>query len=339
MKKKSFGMLALFVAAALFLCFKNKPAKPRQLTTVNATLNGVDALTATTMIQNFEDNYAADGGAKSISAWYRADQLKAINDLLTSEASTIGTDGLRFYFASDKPVSPNTKLHVKIFLVPTIPKVPTNGHTSTHGDYYAHTGVFSNGFLTTETGIAMDDQADVGASNGASLYSKTQPANGVCNMQPTPHYLPANKAYSLVQARNEKNTNNPTTAMDTSPYNTISDWYRLCFITSLFNAITDPNNHLDGLRIYLGKGQMINGDIRDVVVLVPTHNVNGSPGVDDYDCMEDLAPVSKPFCNDRSDSANYLQSTRKRLKSLIEIARSTNGGGYDNGELCPFNCN
>jgi hypothetical protein len=320
MKKLFLGCCTLVITAS-FLVVKNTASKNSHApTTRYATLNGIDMNTANAMIANFELKRASDKGAKSVSVWFSAAEIKEINDLLTIEAATRGTDGLRFYFGSDKPTGQNTKLHIKLLLVSTIQRNPIPpSPLSSHGDYFGHTADFQDNFLLTETGQITNDHSDIAAGNGATLYNGSEPAAGTCSVTPTRHYLSGHQAYNFVKARNENNHDNST--RDDSGYNTNSDWFKLCFITSLFNIIADTATYkLDGLRIYLGEGKIDDGTIRDVVILVPTHNYNGKPAVDYYNCLEELAPVGRPFCYDKSDTSAF-------------------GAGYDKGELCPTICN
>ncbi|OIQ65418.1 hypothetical protein GALL_530230 [mine drainage metagenome] len=273
--------------------------------------------TANTMIANFKLKRAADKGAKSVSVWFNAAQIKAMADLLKNEAISRGTDGVRFYFGSDTPMGNNHKLHVKLLLVSTIGR-QANPPLSTHGDYFDHTADFQDNFLLTETGQITNDQSNVAAGNGATLYNGNEPNSGTCSVRPVPtHYLDEHQAYNFVKARNERNPDNNT--RDESGYNTNSDWFKICFISSLFNVIADTATYkLDGLRVYLGEGKIDDGTVRDVVILVPTHTVNGKRAVDYYDCLEGLQPIREHFCP--PDTSAF-------------------GGGYDKGELCPTVCN
>lgn len=314
MKKLVFGSPALILVFFLFFNLKKASPIKKLLPPVNVTLNGMDGPMAVQMIKNFtdNDNYTRDKGLKSVSAFYNITQIAAIQKLMEIEHidPMIKMDGIRIYLASSNaPTSSNTKLNINIFLVSTKAKTSTPNHTSKHGDYYLHVG----GILSSsEVGIPVDDKGSEVLAMGGSLYgeSPTGPSH-VCQ-NPSGHYIKGGLAQQWVRARYENGEK------DDSPYNTISDWFRYDFIHEFFKAITDPNNNYSGLRIYLANGPLDDHDNkRDVLILVPTKkSSDGKLDMDNYDCLEDLPGVHFPI----SDTSGF-------------------DGGYDKGELCPFNCN
>lgn len=322
MKKILLGVAAILLLASFLLAFKSKYLKTTPLSPITATLNGVDDKTAIAMIDNFAKNYDKDIGAKSVSAWYNVDQLKAINTLLMKEHKdqSIQTDGVRIYFGSDAPVSPgNTKLtNIKIFLVSTKPRIPLDPNKSDHIDYYNH----SDDFLKTEIGIATDDNGDLVRNQGGSLFNQKPPLSGAC-YKPSTHFLPGGLAYIWTQARYEHGPK-----PDLSAYNTKSEWFSYCFINYILTVITDTNKSFTGLRIYLGKGFVDKKKrIRDVFILVPTYSVGQLNG-DSYNCLEDLL--------------SYPCKENEKLLKVDKFHRfpyTKDGGGYDEGELCPDVCN
>jgi hypothetical protein len=288
------------------------------------TLNGVDAGTATTMIGNFAKYYSFDTGPKSVSAWYSADQIRAINTQLIKEHSDPNylTDGVRIYFGSDVPQAPKTKLNVKIFLVSTKLRNPLVAGLSSHIDYYNHTAGTLSG---TEIAISTNDHGDKVRDMGGSLYNSKAPVTGYCT-NPSTHFLASGDAYKWVQARYELNPK-----PDTSSYNTESEWFSYCFINYIFNIISDTTNNFTGLRIYLGKGfKDTTGKIRDVFILVPTYAV-GTLNADSYNCLEEL--VTYP-CAEDEKKIRILRAASKSNRSLFLSL----GAAYDEGELCPTNC-
>jgi len=317
MKKKILGVLTFLIVTLFIFSFKSNPLKILRPPTINETLNGVAMSTAITGINNFAAYYDKDINIKSVSTWYSFDQIKNINTLLLQEEKTKGTDGVRIYFACDQPKAGSTKLKPSILLVSTKPQTPTIANQSTHGDYYDHvSGMLSAGI----SGTAINDNAPMGLSQGATLYNNAPPVKDQC-ANPSEHYISDSVAYAWVQRRCENNT-----ATDVSAFNTKSEWFPLCFVSGLFNAILNPNNHIDGLRIYLGKGFIDKDKVeRDVFILVPTvaGTINGTHK-DYYSCLEDFSP--SPFCK---DSRNPVDFDHKRFPL----------GGYDKGELCPYNCN
>lgn len=314
MRKLIFGSLALVLVFFLFFNFKKAGTIKKSLAPVNVTLNGMDGPMAVQMISNFADNgnYTKDNGLKSVSAFYNIVQIAAIQKLMEIEHldPTLKMDGIRIYLASNNaPTSSSAKLNINVFLVSTKPKTPTPNHTSEHGDYYLHIG----GILSTsEVGVPVDDKGGEVLALGGSLYGDSPISPAHLCAKPSEHYIKDGLAQKWVRARYENGDK------DDSPYNTISDWFRYDFIHEFFKAITDPNNHYSGLRIYLAKGPLDdNGNKRDVLILVPTKkSLDGKIDIDDYDCLEDLPGVHFP----RPDTSGF-------------------DGGYDKGELCPFNCN
>lgn len=289
------------------------------------TLNGVDQNKATKMIANFETDYPADlNTTKTVSVWYGINEIKAMNNLLVREyQQNQRPDGVRIYFGCDNPATgAGTKLTPVIFLVSTQQRNPVVAGKSNHEDYYDHlSGVLPGG----ELGGAPIYDANDAFTKGALLYSPTTPADIPCNAAPSQHYINGADAYQAVRRHTGGSQQN-----DVSVYNTRAEWFDLCFINSVFNAILDENNNLNGLRIYLGKRTMENdGKDRDVFILVPTKDVGGI-ATDTYQCLEDLKSFSCTYT-----WTNVLTDDKKHNAhlSFMKVA------GYDKGELCPFNCN
>jgi hypothetical protein len=314
MKKISIGMLLLFISAFCFLGFKKKISTPAQPTTT--TLNGVNKQAALDMIQNFATYSGKDIRVKSLSAFYRVDQIRVINQALTNQ----NADGLRIYFGSGTPVPPSsTKIKADILLVATKPR-PGGGTAtlSAHADYYVPAG--AGGLSTTEIGTANNEHGDQVRDWGGSLYNTKPPLVCLC-AKPSGHLLPGGEAYLWVQDRYENG------GKDKMPYNTKSEWFSYPFINALFNVLTDPNNPFTGLRIYVGKGfKDSQGNIRDVFILVPTTSV-GKLDADYYCCLEDLSKT--PFPNEK----------HIKVPAYKRFPFDSTGGGYDIGELCPSICN
>jgi len=291
------------------------------------TLNGYDQDVAQQMIANFANNYTSDTSTKSILAWYSVDQLKNINDLLTEEMDTVGTDGVRLYFGCDAPEPGKTKLNLSIFMVSTKPQAPANANQSNHGSYYDHNAPYLN---AGPFGATVNDNAALGLSQGALLYDELAPPADTCS-DPGDHYIDSVTAYNWVRSRCELNG-----ACDKSPLNTRSEWFDISFITSLFSSIID--NGLSGLRIYLGKGHVDKtGLVRDVTLLVPTRENDGGNHVDDYTCLDGILNshfVSLPPALNNNSSV----TSKASIADLDDVITTRFAGGYDNGELCPSNC-
>ena len=309
--------------------------KQRLSPTVQKTLNGYDQAVALQMIANFAQYYQNDNNPKSVNAWYSLSDLTNIYNLLTSEAQDRATDGVRFYFGCNPPVPGITALSLSIFPVSTETRIPV-GAQSNHGDYYDHTAAYlSNGPI----GISVSNAAAASYSIGALLYGARVPNDAGC-ANPSQHYLDTPTVYTWVQRHCETSGTN-----DPSPLNTKAEWFPLCFITSLFYSIMNApaSAGFDGLRIYLGKGYVVNGTTRDVVILVPTITDGNGNHADYHGCLEDL--LESTFCGDVSLTSNMGLKFPQRagqIKSFRTAVRAKSfweGGGYDEGELCPNSCN
>jgi len=304
---------------------KKSKAQGIQPLTSGFTLNGVDQTKAINMIANFEKDYPADlNTTKAVSVWYSIGEIEAMNNLLIAEYNiNKRPDGVRIYFGCDHPATgTGTKLSPVIFLVSTQLRNPPIPGKSNHEDYYDHLGNILPG---GELGSLPIYDTDAALKNGALLYGNSMPADIPCNATPSGHYINGADAYAAVQRHMRTSSTN-----DVSAYNTKAEWFEFCFITSVFNAILDTHNQLNGLRIYFGKRIMDDRRNRDVFILVPTHDVNGIP-TDTYQCLEGL----NSFGCDSSSWTDALtgDKTRDAHITFLKIA------GYDKGELCPTNCN
>lgn len=303
--------------------------------TVQKTLNGYDQAVAQQMIANFADNYQADNNAKSLNDWYSIADLTNIYNLLTSETQA---DGVRFYFGCNAPAAGTTALSLTLFLVSTQYRSQVTGSQSQHADYYGHTAAYLN---NGPFGSPVNDAAAVSFTAGALLYGADVPNDAGCQ-NPSQHYLDTPIVYDWVQRRCETSGTN-----DTSPLNTISEWFQVCFISALFySLINAPVSYgFDGLRVYLGKGYQVNGtgDLRDVVILVPTKGDGNGNHIDYNGCLEDL--LETPFCNDVSITSPTTEALQHKVREIVRFRKAVReksfweGGGYDNGEMCPNSCN
>ncbi|MDB5123933.1 MAG: hypothetical protein JWP94_2062 [Mucilaginibacter sp.] len=342
MKKLVIGMLTLLITASFYQGYK-KPLSTSRQAPFQKTLNGYDRQRALGMISNFKGRYAKDYGLKSISAWYSKADIQNMLDLLTKEGNdpNILTDGVRFYFGSETAPG-TTKLDVKILLVSTMAKTPVApDHTSQHGDYYDHTANYLGS--ANVTGDAMQDAAGHVFQNRGLLYGSQSPIPNVKCPNPDAHLILGNDAYNWVQRRHDKDDNGIPPLRDKSAYNTESEWFDICFISSLFSAVVNPNNNLDGIRVYLGNGRKVKNQPptkRDVFILVPTR-AKGSYHQDAYDCLN-IVPTSLCALN---IGGRFLKTKltpvqlKLRFKSKYFVTPYFLDAGYDIGELCPSICN
>jgi hypothetical protein len=287
------------------------------------TLNGVEQTKATRMIENFKKDLPADlNTAKAVSVWYNINDIRYMNNLIIAEKKKM--DGVRIYFGCDDPAAgTGAKITPVIFLVSTKQRDPTVSGISDHEDYYDH---ISNVLpVGSELGELPNYDGGDAYTKGALLYGPKIPDTVICNAPKSYHYVSVLDAYNAVK-RHRGNTQTD----DLTAYNTRAEWFDLCFINSTFNAILNPHNGLNGLRIYFGKG--IKGPNRtdpDVFILVPTKNGGGYP-TDTYKCLEDLESFA---CTYDWTSAFTGNKDHDAKISFLKVA------GYDKGELCPFSCN
>lgn len=342
MKKVVIGILTLLITASFYQGYKKVLSTSRQAS-VKKTLNGYDYQRALDMISNFKKRYTNDHGLKSISAWYSKADIQNMLDLLTKEGNdtNILTDGVRFYFGSETALG-TTKLDVKILLVSTKAKTPVApNNTSLHGDYYDHADTYFGS--ANVTGDAMQNAAAQMLQNGGLLYNAQSPIPNVTCLNPDAHLILGNDAYNWVQRRHDKDDNGIPPLRDKSAYNTESEWFDICFISSLFSTVVNPNNNFDGIRVYLGNGRKIKNQPltkRDVFILVPTR-AKDSYHQDAYDCLN---LVRNSLC-DLHIGGRFLKTKltpvqlNLRFKSKYFVTPYFLDAGYDIGELCPSICN
>ncbi|ASU35965.1 hypothetical protein [Mucilaginibacter xinganensis] len=257
--------------------------------TVFTTLNGIDAVKAGMMIQHFKDFKGRDRSPMPTSVWFSIETINNIDTLLHAErktqTETDTTDGVRIYFVSDPSIS-TTQLKTSVLLVSTKNDDSFKQPQSRHRDYYNHQALFLNSGAT--------GTISYGKTPGALLYETSSPcslSDNTC-INYSKHYVNCADSYVWVSKQGKDTVN------------TISEWFDLDFISFLNNGL--HKNKLDGVRIYFAKGYKdpLYTNEKDVFVLVPTINDNGTHK-DYYKCLED----SKKWFD------------------------------YDKGELCPFNCN
>jgi hypothetical protein len=347
MKKSVFGIFAVLIAA-LFCGCKNKPASIATVTGVQKTLNGFSYNDAKTMMDNFKGSFIDPNKVSasqfttptSLYAFYDYAQIKEMNDLLSAEPQA---DGIRIYLGTENDIkhyTPGvTKVKYHMFIVTT--SGPVGGHI--HINYYDHNAPYLN--LSARFGDAKQNDENNGASQGAKLFG-TKPALDNCKNL-NDHYIDNAKAFKWVQKRCKTcSVKNGSKAYDLG-YNTRGEWFNICFIKGLFNAILDTKNKLSGLRIYLGNGYVDTKKTgegnRDVFILFPTQQKDSkatNPHEDFYQCIQDLGdyfkncqalPKTIPTTNDYKKAKTV--SPGPSQSSLLEV------DGYDEGELCPDNCN
>lgn len=338
MKKTFFVVFTTLILGSIAIAGKIYLLKKPQPLYMHETLNGVDYNTkAKSMIATFKGAYSLDRNRlRSISEWYSRKDIEDMLDLLKGEADRV--DGIRFYFGAQS-VNGN-QIATRLFLVTTklrIP-VPTDPKISAHQDYYEHDSKYA--ILSRETGADLYDNSTEELKEGGLLYGDKKPdfTGTNCTLQ-DPHMLDGDKAYDWVQKRHDTPYAGslPAPVRDPSNYNTESEWFDICFISSLFSKIVN-DNQFTGLRVYSGKG--FSSKDRDVFILVPTY-ANGRLNQDYYKCLNltYASPCNVPL----RDSITGKKFTKIELQNKFNIKYLKSGnymtGAYDNGELCPDVCN
>ncbi len=254
---------------------ENKPNRGILQGKKDITLNGIDAITAQTMITHFAMNRDDDKKPRLTSVWFSKQTIHSIDSLLCAEKkSGKNTDGLRIYFASDPSII-KPQLNYIIALVSTYTDsntYPNNPNRSTHRDYYDHDAIFLN---STTGDITYD-----GKDSGALLYSSSPPCpvpdNNPCYFAPQ-HFITCHDANKWVRNYGK------------SKINTFSEWFELDLINQLDAGLQNIANNLDGLRIYLAKADNISTykdhKNRHLFIIVPTTNKN-KVHQDYYGCIE-----------------------------------------------------
>jgi hypothetical protein len=150
------------------------------------------------------------------------------------------------------------------------------------------------------------------------------------------------EAYKWVQERHDTKYQGQASSppiRNAAAYNTESEWFDICFISSLFTKIVN-DTQFTGLRIYSGKGFPYNGEEKDVFILVPTY-ANGRLNQDYYGCLN--LTYSTPCNVPLRDSLTHKKLTLLQRQELFNKNYRVSGnymtGGYDKGELCPTVCN
>jgi uncharacterized protein YraI len=315
MKKLVFAISIAFIVLITISCKQNPSEKANSKAspqtgaqTIYATLNGIDAVKAATMMGYFNGIKGMDKSPTQTSIWFDSNTVNQIVQLLDSE----GADGIRIYYVSD------TSVHVapfknSIILVSTKSSgadvsVPSG---ALHVDYYQHDG--SNVLFGTLSAI----NGEVCYKNtcpGALLYTACGPkcpGNSPCRPD-NKHYIPRAVAEQMVAS------------FGTHPVNTVSEWFEI----GMFEAFARDKNY-DGIRIYFAtrlKQAGLEYSERDGFVITTT--VAGSNGshVDDFECK-----TSNAFLNGYKSNHQYFVNKK--------IVAPFTDNGQDNGELCPTHCN
>jgi hypothetical protein len=305
---------------------KNEVYHPKQTNTCYS-LNGVEQGAAEKMISYFETSKGTDKTEAWLTAWFDKNQLENILDLLSSEIKNgIKIDGIRFYlvYANNQQSSNNLEVILVATRTRTSPPDPA-GEGSAHIDYYGLQAAFNSDGKPTHSRSVQ----------GAYLYDNAPCTEDPCkNPDLTYHYVSCKDGHDWVVAR--------STSGDT--INTRSEWLSYCFCQYLFNSIYNSNG-MDGLRIYLARGQNPGYPTdRDELLFVPTSRITGGNHADYDGCIQDLSGTLPDCLNNDPEhlKTKWHANLTKREKMIYKKYKKYPfffGGGYDEGELCPNSCN
>jgi len=314
---------------------KNKLSSLRQ--SKGYTLNGFDYPSARKMIDFFDTTYTNDKGRKSFCAWFSKAEIAVMQKALQEEVANV--DGVRLYFGADSKIG--TKLqNIKLFLISTTKRARPAKGLSVHGDYEEH-----ESYLNKNLGQYYSNKCGTVLGMGGVLYGDTRPNPGPLCIGNIRHQMGGSNTYNWIQRRHDqKKFSRPNSRdRDSSAYNTESEWFEVCFVSSLFTAISDPGNNIDGLRIYMGNGFKLQSfKKRDVFIMVPTR-AEGNKHVDNLGCLKLLSAYRSCKILQRPNAPHPSERVMNELfNERYFVLKATMGvmdGGYDKGELCPTICN
>ncbi|MCC8424457.1 hypothetical protein [Mucilaginibacter sp. UR6-11] len=293
------------------------------------TLNGIGKSTAEAMIAHFDSCKGRDTRPTRQSVWFDSATIHRMVRLLDKEIveqraarnpqepdTLMGVaDGIRIYYISDLRVKTG-RLVNSVALIST----QHNGHDcqvtscAKHKDYYNHA---KNDDLFKDT-IAIRGRVSkkpaVIVANGEITYNICVRNCNVPSCDPRSiHYITRRQAHMMLnQFRGRSIT-------------TKSEWFDLNLFRDFVNDKT-----VDGLRIYFARHPIERDTTtsgKDAFILVPTRSATflGKQIHEDYLNCETTNNFFKNFTR-----KNQFRRGSRDLRPV--------GGGQDNGELCPSNC-
>ncbi|HTK21530.1 MAG TPA: hypothetical protein VL442_18555 [Mucilaginibacter sp.] len=307
------------------------------------SLNGYSQNDVKAMIAPFNKLYTQPSQITSV--WFDKNIIENMVDLLNYEVKTRGSkapDGVRIYFAYDNSHNET------VVLVSTrnsfSPNPKSQEQDTYHWDYYDHpsNAALFNMKLPDGTPYPINGKQchDRSCSNGAQLYvTSNAPDDTSCDGA---HYLTRAECEQMVQEYANKPHNISTKAA----------WFDLDLLNEFADAMK-KNQNLDGLRIYFAKHTQNDQTYypgEDAFVLVPTQtNTDVSPAIPAQDYFN-CSITNKYFKSHQSGLRTIIIQPKKGVHNLGKGAAHytktqlvfkpfANGGGQDNAELCPDNCN
>jgi hypothetical protein len=299
-------------------------------------LNGYTEPEALQMITPF---YNLGSQAPQVtSVWFDKTIILNMVALLNYEAKPnvrpLPADGIRIYFAVNGGKQ-------TVVIVSTEDRGLYNSLSvekdNFHDDYYDHSS--SAALFKMQPPISGETCYGMDCNKVALLYGNSWDTDTCQYTADNPHYLSRSKCENMVHAFVGQQT----------PINTRGEWFDL----KLLNAFADvlKNQPFDGVRIYFAR-HTPNGDTiypdyedKDAFVIVPTRTVpNSSPAIsrqDFYDCsMANYNPTEPEIrLLKKAQPKNNFNGIPSYNKLTFNFEANTSGGGQDNGELCPYNCN
>lgn len=306
MKKLFIGM---FIVLAM-VSFKSQKNKINTRYSVSldtiSTLNGLTESQANARITFCVGT--ADNGPKNTQVWFRKEIVEAWYTLLQADIQNgIKPDGIRIYIGRSLPSS-SSPLHYNNGIVVVSTKY--NGFTidstgkriAIHADYLTHP---KNAALFLMSNTIGEVRHDSDSTSGSLLYNTCNCDGPACTT--TDHDITRSQAEKMVQHFHR------IPIFRRGPINSKAEWFGMDMIEELHKEMQDTK--CDGVRIYFARGVDTGYTKRKAkfVFVTTTSQNNGSIHKDYFDCS-------------------------KHQRPLINKIMPFDGGGMDNGELCPDHC-
>lgn len=284
---------------------------PQALSDPNAkrvSLNGFAFSRADSMVTEFQGDPGPYDTQTTI--WFSKQYVDELDSLLNAESSTLGTDGVRLYFA--RYYDGNNKGTNTIVMVSTMNDGIDANRTKSqvHLDYFDHDAAF----LTST--IAQNQDEGGKGDYGDELFGSTPCPNDNCTII-SKHKVSCSDARNWVANWNSN--------LD---INANSEWFDLGVIDYLKNELDCQGavtNHADGIRIYYSRRK----DNQCVFIWVTTKTLMGADG------KPVVGKDGKPIHQD------YYTCYNTSSHGLVFVGDKRDNGladPQDNGELCPVNC-
>jgi hypothetical protein len=276
----SIAILAISIALVVFIVKSrtiNKSKNPTDTKDVSLhtqqlagikrmALNGITYDEANKWINEFQ---GAPGSYDSpTTIWFSKRYVDSLDSLLTAEQSTLGTDGIRIYFARNE----NKENTIAIVSTLNDGPDPNRPNKNMHLDYFKH----SAAFLDSSFAKNSDEGGD--KDYGDKLIGKTQCPVDNCTII-TSHAISC------------KDASNWASFMSDGDIKINSEWFDKELITYIREELDSPDaikNMADGIRIYYARRTT---DNKHVFILVTTQ-LDGKNHRDYYTCYNSKHSVN-----------------------------------------------